>query len=1135
MNRGPLNSRRHGSRLRSGLAACATMASVAFGGAASADDTEIFFTSSDATIHANVMIVVDTSASMNSTGNYGAPYDPAQTYVGPCTDPTKVFRAISSPPECTEDKWIQLSSLKCQAALTQFATAGLYVDRLQEWRSSSGGVWQNLTVNRPRDVECSADDGVHGAATGGAAVYAAMGVNGGPWSSDSSKRIDWNAASTYTLYSTNYLNWYHTIGNVSQQRMDVVRAVLISLLGSVGSVNVGLMQFSTDSDGGMVIHPVVDIDVAANRASLIAAATLIDAPPDSAATPLTEALVEAYRYFKGDNVHYGLDSLAFVTASGLRVVTPSVTSSRMPLDQSRYKSPLIASCQRCVILLLTDGVPEGDSNADTMINALPGFTALSGSCSYNAGNDCLDEFSKYIHKTDYRADIPGTQVLQTFTVGFEVDDPLLLAAATNGGGKYYTVDNTAELATALTSIVAQVIDVNSSFTAPSLTVNAYNRTQHSDELYMTAFKPLTGPAWIGNLKKYQLGIDGGGALRIEDANGDAAVDPDTGYFFDSAVSFWTDGANSPDGQAAGKGGAANELVASRRVSTWLGASDSLASSTNDVRISNLLLTDAVMGASSNAERESFIEWLRGIDVDDEDDDGDVTEARLHMGDPLHSRPVVVNYDAQSPENSTVVFVGTNEGILHAFHTDDGSEALAFVPRELLANAGLLKSGIGTKLYGVDGQLTAQVRDQDKDGVIEPADGDEVTVITSLGRGGRDYYALDVSDLIDAKLKWRIVGGAGAFMELGQSWSRAVPGKIRMNGSVVEVLIFSGGYDDAQDVPGTTNDDLGRAVYIVNAATGARIWWAGPAGSGADLELADMTNSIPAEPTVIDVNGDAIADILYAADLGGRVWRFDLDRDATSASNLARGGAIANFGLGGTTGQPVAGNRRFYNPPDASLLSLPSGDVVISVSVGSGYRGHPNDTQIDDMFFSFRDPFLATAPPSYAYGITTATLYDATVDVFDGGSEAQQSAALEQILDPAIDGWYMRLGLGEKVLARATTFNGVVMFTTFTPSSVAAQAQVCGADAGLGKLYVVHQLNAAKSSRLTIDIPSDVPGDTASATRAVELSHSGIPPEVAVVFAAATEGQPQALVGPEHAPVDLSGSRVKKTYWYERSQ
>ncbi len=100
----------------------------------------------------------------------------------------------------------------------------------------------------------------------------------------------------------------------------------------------------------------------------------------------------------------------------------------------------------------------------------------------------------------------------------------------------------------------------------------------------------------------------------------------------------------------------------------------------------------------------------------------------------------------------------------------------------------------------------------------------------------------------------------------------------------------------------------------------------------------MDYSIPAEVKVIDFDGDGFADRMYAADMGGQVWRFDVF-NGQSAANLVNGGVIAQLGAAPSATPAVADTRRFYYSPDVALVSTKDYHFV-HVGIGSGHRAHP---------------------------------------------------------------------------------------------------------------------------------------------------------------------------------------------------
>ncbi|HEB56547.1 MAG TPA: hypothetical protein ENI98_09625, partial [Gammaproteobacteria bacterium] len=494
-------------------------------------------------------------------------------------------------------------------------------------------------------------------------------------------------------------------------------------------------------------------------------------------------------------------------------------------------------------------------------------------------------------------------------------------------------------------------------------------------------------------------------------------------------------------------------------------------------------------STTDSERIALIQWARGLDIDDEDSDNiTTTEARHYIGDPLHSKPALMTYKGTNEEDADItLFMATNEGYLHAFDLynptpgdpsdDTVTEHFAFIPQELLPNLNGLKTNaaVNPHIYGLDGPISLWHKDLPdvhgkKDGLVLNANGsvqtgEHVYLYMGMRRGGNNYYAMDVTNRNNPVLKWIIKGGVTpGFEELAQTWSTARHIKIMWQGTEKDALVFAGGYDTAQDsgVAGRpSNDSVGRAVYIVDAENGSLLWWAGPdeTTNNANLKLADMKNSIAADVVPIDHNNNGYVDRLYTADLGGRIWRFDIDEKHTTADNFATGGVLAD--LGGTTAKD---NRRFYYSP--SVAWNQKGSVFYySIAIGSGYRAHPLDKTVLDRFYVVRDTNEKDANGNITYtAITETDLYDATNDIVNTGTDAEKLTALDAIAKA--EGWYIDLVNptdgsleGEKVLAPAVTFRGTVMFTTYTPVPD-TQTTGCAPNTGTSKFYLVDLYNAA---------------------------------------------------------------------------
>lgn len=1058
-------------------------------------------------VRPNILFVLDTSGSMDTLVYTQVPYDPNTVYEGECTSDAIYVSNSRYDPKCGYRSTVQHvedSYFVCQAATNSLNLVGRYQDVFAQWvpqSKSNKSKWKKNINSSQRYVECKADNGKHGQTDGSSAKWPGDG-NNGPFTSNSKNGIKWNGFSTYTAYTGNYINWLNDPDmNSVRSRIDIMKDVFKETLDSINNVNVGLMRFDRYANGGMVVHEVANLNTA--RSTL---KSQIDGMSAGGNTPLAETMYEAALYFLGEPVYFGNSSSPVKSVSGAR-------------NGSNYKSPIEYQCQKNFIVYLTDGEPTSDTGADSRIRSLTGR-----SCSSN----CLDELADYLYTQDLHSGLSGKQNVITYTIGFATNQQLLNDAARKGGGKYYTADNTAELSTALTRIVAEVLAVNSTFTAPAVSVNAFNRTVHLDQLFFTIFKPSERPHWDGNLKRFDLG-NYDGELLILDKNNQPAVDPNTGFFKDTAVSWWTLSDQSPDGGEARLGGAAGQISLPRKVYTWLGSAKSLKAGDNAFSESNPSITKSMLGidGATDSYRTELLKWARGVDLDDEDDDGQTSDGRRIMGDPLHSKPVVVTYGGSDDTLDFTVFMTTNDGYLHAIDAQTGQEHFAFIPKEVFPNLDKLyqnNAATDSKIYGLDSPITAWINDVNGNGIVESDD--HVYIYFGQRRGGSNYYALDVSDRDDPQVLWQINDQTAGFAELGQSWSQPRVAKVNVGGTVRDVVIFAGGYDTNQDSAHSYSEDSrGRAVFMVDARTGALIWRAGPSGSGANLVLADMKNSIPSEVRVIDVNADGLADRMYVGDTGGRIFRFDII-NGQSGNDLVKGGVIASLGGAAEGASAELDNRKFFHAPDAALM-IEDTRRWINIAIGSGNQSHPLGKMTQDRLYSLRDTNVYNVPETYEV-ITNDKLYDATDNLIGEGDRAAELAKLE-----AKEGWYIDLESsggtleGEKSLAESTTFQGNIYFTTFTPVG-SGQTSSCAPSQGTARTYVVSARDGTPVHNFNGTGDDD---NLTKEDRALTLVRGGIPPEVTILFPESNNGQPIALVGPEQLPLNLSNTPVR-TYWYE---
>ncbi|MDE2221144.1 MAG: hypothetical protein KGJ52_12285, partial [Gammaproteobacteria bacterium] len=586
---------------------------------------------------------------------------------------------------------------------------------------------------------------------------------------------------TYTIYSANYLSYVNDSSQSStRSKMAIMHTAASSLLNSMTGVNVGLMRYNYRGTGGMVLAPIAPIDTGTNRADRV---NLVSSWAPSGITPLSETYYEAYLYFSGQKVLYGNNSWSTScnawsavngTCSGVTsFLAPSVASSRDggTLASSNYDSPADYSCRKNFIVYLTDGLPNEVGASDAAIKAL-GVKCDTTTFPGANGGKCMSALAGYMYNNDMRPDVAKVQNVTSYFIGFGVDFNsggaptaafnYLNNAAVAGGGKAFTATDLTELTSAFNEILASVIKTNTTFSAPAVAVNAFNRTQTLNDLYVSVFSPRVTYHWPGNIKKYK--VVGG---KVVDALGAAAVDSNTGFFTDTARSYW-----SPvvDGSDVTMGGAASRLpdAVNRTVYTYTGTT--YPSGLTPLTYTSVTNADLNIGAAGDPALNDLVDWAKGLDVQNAVPPAGTTDSRHEMGDPIHTQPVAMIYGKKlDGTDDTVIFAPTNDGYFHAIDasanpdgTDtatSGQELWAFIPKDMLTHLKDLYNNNAqtTKHYGLDGPIAVLKYDINGDGTING--NDRVILFFGTGRNSDTaaYYALDVTDKMNPKILWRIDG------------------------------------------------------------------------------------------------------------------------------------------------------------------------------------------------------------------------------------------------------------------------------------------------------------------------------------------------------------------------------------------
>lgn len=807
-------------------------------------------------------------------------------------------------------------------------------------------------------------------------------------------------------------------------------------------------------------------------------------------TPLVDTLYEAALYYGGKNVDFGLArGGSWVNDSVRRSTRVSHRDSYMGADAVRPNgcSDLDLSSGDCIneyipsgaqyispvqnlqcqvnnhIVLLSDGEANGNRSV-SRIQSMLGKNC-SGGGSERCGVDLVSNLK------DSTTSVIGPRV-KTHTIGFAANSTannFLNQLASNGGGDFYTADDSAQLLSAFKTILSSVQDVNTTFVSPGVAVNQLNRLTHRDELYFALFRPEEGALWPGNLKKYKISGN-----TVLDSRGLPAVDSSTGFFDTNAKSYWS---LDVDGNDVRKGGAISQLDLVRNIYTFGDSPGTIMVSGNKLEENNSSITESDLALTqlSNAAqvREEVLKWARGVDLFDADGDGSTTDVNYMMGDPIHSQPVIVNYTSTDSE----IFVATNHGFLHSFDAATGQENFAIMPRELLQNLHEFYENNSSfnHTYGLDGDM-----------VYREANGKRYLYI-GMRRGGNNYYVIDITQRNNPKMAFKIDGGSGDFSNLGQSWSRPILTKVDIGGNEKDVMIIGGGYDENQDGKRARSaDTVGNSVYIIDADNGNLLWEAGL--TNADLNLPDMQYSIPARISVIDRNNDGLADHMYVADMGGQLFRLDI-YNGNPLSTLVKGKLLAKLG-----GDAEAENRRFYYGPDVSEVVM-GDEHYYAVAIGSGFRAGPLNTTINDNFYMIKDKgvFKRNSNNEFTHPVPAfelTNLYDATDHLLTSENASERNIASQTFANK--EGWYIRLTTGgEKVLAAPLILDYQVFFTTYVPAS--SSTSLCAPPTGNSRAYLVNLFNGNSVTDLNQNNVND------KDDRFAELQQTGIAPDTKILI------------------------------------
>lgn len=576
------------------------------------------------------------------------------------------------------------------------------------------------------------------------------------------------------------------------------------------------------------------------------------------------------------------------------------------------------ACRQSFTILTTDGfwngaTPSGIGNQDGSAGST--ITGPGGaSFAYNPAppfrdtvSDTLADVAMKYWKNDLRADLPNIvptssanpafwQHMVTFSLSIGVSGTLnpatdlpaieagtlpwpvpssnnirniddLWHAAINGHGTFVAANDPQAFANGLRSALAAIVErIGSAANVATNSVSIGTDTR----LFQATF--LAGQ-WTGNLFSFAITAGGVNSTPVWSAQNGIPI-PFTARRLFAEV-----------------GGSAVDL-------NWANLDSAKRSALNAAAI------------PSPGNGPAILDYLRGNTALERRNGGSFRNRNSVLGDIVNSSPALV------PDNDTI-FVGANDGMLHAFDARTGQEKFAFVPGGIdWSEWAKLADPQYAHRWFVDGPVVVSTRAQT---------GGRNILVATLGRGGKGLFALDVttpSSFSGGDFEWSAYTDADMGFVLGR------PIITRLNNGDVGVIVSNG-----------INSSNGRpALFVYKLSTGALLKkiTIGAAAPGADNGLS--------APRSWDLDGNGTVDLIFAGDLQGNVWKFDLSGNAPATWKVAGGGSPI------FTAKDASGNRQPIVA--APAVGVDPNDFTRWVFVATGRllsTGDLADTKVQSMY------------------------------------------------------------------------------------------------------------------------------------------------------------------------------------------
>ena len=425
-------------------------------------------------------------------------------------------------------------------------------------------------------------------------------------------------------------------------------------------------------------------------------------------------------------------------------------------------------------------------------------------------------------------------------------------AGYNGRGEYLNASDPNDLTNKLNNALASIIDRTGSASAVALNSGTLST---NSKVYQARFD---SGGWSGQLLAIPINTNGTLGATLWDA-GDLLKSQAT-----RQIISWNTSTNAGTPFTWSGIGSAQRTELDKNPGT--GVPDGL----------GVARLDFLRGNHSNeiSNGGSFRSRINSAVLGDIVSSGPVFVGMPPFAYPDSLNPGYLSFQGANAARTEIVYVGGNDGMLHGFDANTGEEKIAYVPGYVYKSLRELTDPSYSHRYFVDG--TPTVADVYYGGAWH------TVLVGSMRAGSQGLFALDItspsafSETNAASLAlWEYTDANDS--DLGYTFSRPAVTKMR-NGKWA--AIFGNGYNNTEN-DGNPSASGDAVLYIVDIETGVLIKKISTL-HGKATSIGGTTPNGLATPTIIDQEGDYVADFILAGDLQGNMWKFDV-RDSSPAN------------------------------------------------------------------------------------------------------------------------------------------------------------------------------------------------------------------------------------------------------------